>query len=174
MPIKHIQTATLASDAAVINFSGIPQGGTDLIIKFAIRATVNQYQDLRFALNNNAGGVVYTGQDVFGQKLGTTVADMQALNYASNRFFLGRIPGPTATGAVFSMGEIIIYDYARTDTKIILYEMGFSEFTTGDDRFSARLGTGFHGGSIAVNRLDFFVPSQNLAAGSTVSIYERK
>jgi hypothetical protein len=174
MTYKHLQTVTLAANAAVINFSNIPQTGTDLVAKFSVRAVSGAFQEFRLAVNNNAASTVYTTQRVFTSLTGTTSPDAQAAADAATRYLIGRIPGATATANSFAMGQVTIPDYTRTTTKQILVESGYNEtIAAADNTFEANLGLGHHAGVTNVTRLDFFVPGVQLVAGSTVSLYTR-
>ena len=51
-----IETAEVSSNASSVTFSSIPQGYTDLIVKYSSRETTAQvYGDLVMRFNNDAG-----------------------------------------------------------------------------------------------------------------------
>jgi hypothetical protein len=171
MAYLHLQTITLATAAAAIEFTSIPQTGRDLIAKFSLRAASGDFQLLAMTINDNAASTSYTSQRLFTRDTGSTFPDAQAESDSSTSLSVGRIPGSGAASGLFGIGQISINDYTRTNTKAILTECSYNDTVSAIDKFYTGLGGGTHAGETSVTGLEFFVPSVNLVAGSTISLY---
>lgn len=102
--MQHIQTVTLASDAATITLDEIPDGFTDLLILYSLRsnrASSNDYDVI------TANGVNFTVRQLLGNEAGVLTGVADASANSSN----------TATANTFANGSLYLPNYRSSVSK---------------------------------------------------------
>jgi hypothetical protein len=108
MTMTLIETKTLGADAASIEFTSIPQDGTDLLVLYSGRTNRNTNSDaVRIAFNGSTAG--FTARELFGN--GATVASGTDTNAG------GGVTGATSTANTFGNTQIYIPNYTGSTNK---------------------------------------------------------
>ena len=158
--MKLIETKTLGSAAASIEFTSIPQTFTDLVIVTSVRNSgIGVSNNLFFRFNGLDTNRSY--RMLYGT--GT-----QALNTSDTKLELGQIPASGATANTFSNGEVYVSNYSGSQDK----SMSISNVRE-NNLAAARLSisAGLWANTAAITSVLFTVGSDNLVAGSTISLY---
>ena len=105
-----ISTVTVGSGgAATIEFIGIPQTYTDLVIKTSLRsATASVNPGLLIKLNGSATG--FTGRNIYG-------TGSAAASYSDTSGEIGILAGNSATASTFGNADIYIPNYTGSNNK---------------------------------------------------------
>jgi len=161
MSMTLIESKTLATAAASIEFTSIPQTFTDLVIFSSLRsdrASVVEIVKLEF--NNSTTG--YSYQELVGD--GSSPASS---NGSYTRFAL--IPGTSNTANTFSNDLNYIPNYTGSTTKSFSTDsVSENNATTAYANIAANLWTGTSA-ITSFKLINFF--GTNFIAGSTVSLY---
>jgi hypothetical protein len=160
--MKLIESKTLGTAAASIEFTSIPQDGTDLYITCALRSnrTVN-FDAMLFYFNGVTTG--YSSRDLFGTGSGVS-ANTNTDSYS------GPVPSAAATADTFGNTSIYIPNYTGATNK------SWSIDSTAEN--NATLGynvlfAGLWSNTAAITSILFFPFSpNNYLAGSTISLYK--
>ena len=164
--MKLIETKTLTVAAASIEFTSIPQDGTDLILLLSGRCV---------AASTLASGALFINgiaADTSWRRLsgnGSTTSSGSASG--ANDFLIGDIPAANATSNTFSNNIVYIPNYTGSQQKSLSSDsVAENNATTGDTNFIAGLCTK----TAAVTSLTvrIYGGGSNLAAGTTVSLYK--
>ena len=109
--MKLIQTITLASTAAGVSFSSIPQSFTDLLILASVRSlrTGNNLEYLGLIINNTYSG--YSTRALEGN--GSTARSFTEASYRN----IGLTPTASATANTFGNSQIYIPNYTSSVNK---------------------------------------------------------
>jgi hypothetical protein len=114
MTMEIIQHTELASAAASITFSSIPQTYTDLLIVFSARSTVTNTQDVYLQFNGDTSSG-YTMRRLFGT--GSGVASDAISSATATGFRVGRALGTNTTASTFSNCQVYIPNYRSSVAK---------------------------------------------------------
>lgn len=111
-----ISTVTVGSGgASSIDFVGIPQGYTDLILKVSARSTSSS-GDCRIELNGS-GGTAYSGRLLYGD--GSAAASASNSGQALMSWGAGSINRSTTTSNTFANTEVYIPNYTSSNNKSV-------------------------------------------------------
>jgi len=166
MPITHtkIATTTLSSSISTIDFAGITSAFTDLVIVGQVGAT-GSGTGLRFRLNNNTNSI-YRETRIYASHTGSLPGTPLAASasYGPNNFFYLPINTNITTGLNYTF-FININSYANTGAnKSVLWRYNFMES-------ESSMGAGSFATTSAISEVNFFVTSNEFAAGSKITIY---
>jgi hypothetical protein len=165
--MKLIESKTLGTAAASIDFTSIPQTYTDLVIFTSVRtaaAITNERLTLRF---NADSGNNYSNRQLSGN--GSTAAS--SVRTSQNIFSLeAGITGANATANTFASGFIHIPNYTSNLTKLIWSE-SVTE-TNATEAWQAMTGHLWNNtAAVSSFSVSYFNGTANLVAGSMVSLY---
>jgi hypothetical protein len=160
MAMQLIETKTLASSTALIEFTSIPQDGTDLMIRFSGRGAAGGNADGIFVrFNSNTSN--YLSQRLYG--FNSSVASDQNVGQ-----FIVNSSGSTAN--TFSNVYIYIPNYAGSIHKTANFE-GVTETNTSNVFIS--IGALLWQNTSAITSLSIGTESgSNLLTGSIASLYK--
>lgn len=172
--ISLIATTTLGADAASIDFSSIPSTYTHLMAICSVRdaRVAGVTDDFTMRVNNDSG----TNYNIAGVKVQqTTVGGVQfnGITYA----LIGDMPtnntGGGSLASRFASCVVTIPNYTNTSMhKMIQSASGCIDTNANDSNWLSRWMTNIWRSTSAINRLTFLGDlSQNLLAGSTISLY---
>lgn len=154
-----IETKTLASAQAAIEFTSVPQTFTDLVAVVSTRNSAGGSTSIRF--NSTTTG--YSERLLYGT--GSTAAS------ASGSFdrFVWLLSATTAqTSNSFSNGQVYIPDYTGSTAKLVsIVSVNESNATAADLYIDSALWNN----TAAITNVYFFNPDGNLQIGSTISLY---
>ena len=158
-----------AGGAASIDFTSIPQTGTDLVLKYSLRGTYSGVSavGVGFRLNGDSGA------NYSKKNLRATTSLVQSFSTSGGTTTdPGFAPGPTATSNTFSNSEIYIPNYTSTTTKIISADATQENNTTTQYDWFLMLMAGSYSTSSPITSLKLYSTyGDNWAQGSTVSLY---
>jgi hypothetical protein len=157
--VKLIQTQTLATTAASIEFISIPQTFTDLVLLFSLRGNHTTAVDSQFAFNNSTSGF----NTVTLQGTGTARSTFSS----GNRAF--QIPGSDATANTFTSDSLYIPNYAASGSKSFSVDHTRENNTT--SATTIEMTAGHWASSSALTAVRITVNSGSFVAGSTISLY---
>jgi hypothetical protein len=165
MTMSLIETKTLGTAAASIEFTSIPQTFTDLVISLSLRgsnasATINTRVALNPTNSNHSFTFLYGnppgGNGVSGSATGQTYVNC------------GEMTAATGTSNTFSNTTVYIPNYSGSTNKSVSVDAGQENNSTSAFPF---LVAGLYSATTAVSALSFFAASGNLEIGSTISLY---
>ena len=162
-----IASYTVAAARADIDFTGVPNTYTDLLIRASLRHNQNNGgEDTPFIRFNNDSGANY--QDTYGNSRGTGVPSQSADNALSS-FYCGTLPGVSDTSGSFSNIEIYIPNYANTSLNKTLYSESVTEamYTS----VYIRPMGGQWKSTAAINRVTFGIVSAGFSFDVNSSVY---
>jgi hypothetical protein len=160
MTMKLIQTQTLASAAASVDFTSIPQDGTDLLLLVSGRGTdavVSNLTILRIngdALNNSFRRL---------QGSGTAVTSTTGTSSTS-----GMLPAATSTANTFGNQSFYIPNYTGTANKTISIDAVSENNAT--EAYQTLQGSVKVTG--AINEISMSIGVGSYVAGTTMSLYK--
>jgi hypothetical protein len=163
--MKLIQTQTLATAAAQIEFTSLPQDGTDLLLVSSLRS-VSTEDGVFVRFNGTSSG--YSQRTLFGNGS----AALTTLNpYGiTSALFLATIPGTSWTSNTFHSARLYLPNYAgSTNKSTSLDGVGENNATLN----YLDLGGGLWSNTAAITSILIYTNStSNMAVGSTVSLYK--
>ena len=160
MTMTLIETKTLASAAASIEFTEIPQDGTDLVLLVSMRGSLsNFYSEYRIRFNGSTTG--FSARSLYGN--GSTAATG---TFEASAFGVGA----TATANTFSNDQIYIPNYTSSNAKSFSSDFaGENNATSAFAGLYANLWTG----TAAITSIQITeVNAANFVSGSTFSLYK--
>jgi hypothetical protein len=157
--MKLIETKTLGTAAATIEFTSIPQDGTDLLILAAVRTTRSDAGDDVLDMTMNGGGTI-TALRLVGT--GSSVFDDAS---AAVRAYVN---SATTTASTFGNASFYIPNYTASQNKRISVDSVFENNAT-----AARpaIHSSLTANTAAITSLTFDCIG-DLVAGSTISLYK--
>ena len=164
MSMTLIETKTLGTAAASIEFTSIPQDGTDLVLKMSLRyngTPGNPQQPTSISFNGS--GASKTSRYLYGaggSGLGVSV------NYTE---FYDWIPTTTATSNTFSNGELYIPNYSGSTNKSASIDGVIENNGTAG---WLHIGALLWSSTAAITSIQIAGVAYNLVAGSTISLYK--
>ena len=158
--MKLIETKTLTTEAALIEFTAIPQDGTDLVILISDRSS-RPAGGINDSVTVKINGVTSTGRRIYGS--GSSVAADSSHEPID--------PAATSTANTFSNIQIYISNYSSTTQNKSW--LGDSVMENAATLSYLTTITGFYSSNTAVTSLSFN-PNQgpNFVAGTTISLYK--
>ena len=164
MTMTLIETKTLASAAASIEFTSIPQDGTDLLAVVSGRAT--NADPLAFFLEFNGVTSGYAERGLEGN--GSSAAAFSNAG-GGTKIYSGVINWNTSTANTFSSFSFYIPNYAgATNKSVSIDQVTEDNGTTSWQTILA----GLWANTSAITSTRFFVTTGNLAIGTTISLYK--
>lgn len=157
MTLQYLSQTTLASNAASITISAIPQTATDLVIYFSGRNT-NTDDIFQLLPNNNSFNLTYRGL-YNGSTVGASAGFIRGMANSSNSISNG-----------FSAHIITIPNYADNKDKIIYAEGGYAD--SNNSYCYAYFGKISWNNTAAITSL-VFSSFANFLAGTSVTVYTR-
>ncbi len=159
MTMTLVSTVTVGSGgAASIDFTSIPQTGTDLLLQFSLRSSDAAQSVVTFKINgsNPSAGIYLRG---------TGSAAQSTNGYTS----LGAINLSSTTADTFGNGQVYIPNYTSTDNKSYSADTVFENNATAAQQY---LIAGSQTSSVAITSLALSLPGgTNFAQYSTASLY---
>jgi hypothetical protein len=162
--MELIETKTLGAAAASIEFTSIPQDGTDLVLLISVRtarSTLSDFVDLRFNGDNTDAN--YSSRVLFG-------SGSAASSFTENSY-IGDVNGNTSTANTFASISVYIPNYTGSTTKSgsvdSVYE---NNATQAAQAIIARLWN--NTAAITSLEVGFTAAANDLLAGSTISLYK--
>ena len=164
-----IQTYTLGSAAASIDFTSIPATYTDLCLKLSLRtdySAIDTYFNMNF---NNDTGANYKNIGVYQSN--SPVASSNSFT-AQNNLYIYQSNAGTSTSNTFANVEIYIPNYATSSTYKSVSADGANENNTASPttRFNP-LNGGLWSSSAPITSIKFTPPSGNWLTYSSASLY---
>jgi hypothetical protein len=161
--MKLIESKTLGTAAASIEFTSIPQDATDLVAVVSLRADVAS-NEARMRINSD------TGSNYTERRLGGSGSGSGASSTLTTTYFRAFASNPSDyTSNTFSNGQFYIPNYTgSTQKSISLDSVTENNSTEALQNIAAGLWTG----TAAITTLLFFPSSGNFVAGSTISLYK--
>jgi hypothetical protein len=159
MTMTLIETKTLGTAAASIEFTSIPQDGTDLLFLFSLRSTAD-VDFVVLAMNASTANFTQrylagTGSNAFG------LTQTNALTAITNP--------STTTANTFSNASFYIPNYAGSTNKSFSLDVIFeNNATLGRQQIHA----GLWSDTAAITSVSFTVGSSTFVTGSTISLYK--
>jgi hypothetical protein len=160
--MKLIESKTLGTAAASIEFTSIPQTYTDLVIVASVRSLETSLGNASLEIRPNGSTANGSGRWLYGS--GTTTSSITV-----SRVDGGFISNSAATSNTFSSTSIYVPNYTSSTNKSFSAD-GVQEnnATTSYQVITASLWSN----SAAITSLDFrCISTTNLVAGSTISLY---
>lgn len=162
MTYQLIETKTLGTAQASIEFTSIPQDGTDLLAFMSLRSVASAGVDeLQLSFNSSTAS--------FSQRYLRGAGSGGVASFTATRF-LGAIPAATSTSSTFGNQSLYIPNYAGSTNK------SFSLDSVSEDNASVayqEISAGLWSNTSAITSITFnLVSGLNLLAGSTISLYK--
>ena len=160
--MKLIESKTLGTAQASIEFTSIPQDGTDLVVLCSTRGNVDDGStgQIIFIAFNTVGDTNLSGRFLIGVGSGSGISGaLRPFAYQSSSNF---------TANTFSNSQFYISNYAGSTNKSISID-GVSE-NNGTTSYQGIM-AGLWSNSAAINSIQLTTGSQ-FVAGSTVSLYK--
>ena len=159
--MKLIESKTLATAAASIEFTSIPQSFTDLVVVMSLRsARTNAVEGLLIAFNGSTAN--FTHRSLYG-----TLSSAASFSGSVGR--VGVINGDSSTSNTFANQSVYIPNYTGASNK------SFSVDSASEDNSTSawiELVAGLWSQTAAITSIRFTPDlGNNLLAGSTVSLY---
>jgi hypothetical protein len=158
MTMTLIETKTLGTAAASIEFTSIPQDGTDLVVKVSSRIDTTTF----FALISFNGSTAnFTSRRLHGD------GSASSASYTTGRVLW--TSGSTDTSNTFGNADIYIPNYAGATNKSYSCDsVSENNSTTAYQNLMA----GLWSQTAAITSLAITANSGNFVAGSTISLYK--
>ena len=159
MTMQLIETKTLSTATAQIEFTSIPQNGTDLLLVFSAREAT---------MTNIAANVIINGSTAslterFLFSTGT------ATNSLSSSAFNVYINNSATTANTFGNGQVYIRNYTSTTANKPLSTDSLEENNA--SAAYSRIGAGLYASTTAITALGIRAVGGNLAVGTSASLY---
>lgn len=160
MTMKLIETKTLATAAASITFTSIPQDGTDLVLFISGRtATTNAVDAIRLAFNGSSAS--FTARRLYGS--GTTTTSDTTNGHP---FF----DSATNTSNTFGNSTIYITNYTGSTNK--LFSVDGANETNATQSYQG-ISAGLWSNTAAITEIAVSAETAtNLQVGSIISLYK--
>lgn len=159
MTLSLVQSVTVgAGGAASIDFTSIPQTGTDLLVMYSVRVDGSGSNGANIDLTINGSTSGFTGREIegYGSGVGSNTRNSTWGGYANGN----------ATANTFCNGQIYFPNYTSSTAKSHLIDVVTeNNATLAYQYISARQWSG----TAAITSLGFAIPW--FAPGSTISIY---
>ena len=159
MTMTLIQTKTLGAAAASIEFTSIPQTFTDLVALCSLRGT-ESLGTITFEIRPNSVSTDLSSRTLQGD--GSSASSF-------TQTLIGPLaPAGTSTANTFGSTIVYIPNYSgSTNKSFSIDNVTENNATTAGQRITA----GLWSNTSAITSLQFTVTSNNIAIGSTISLY---
>ena len=161
MTMQLIETKTLGTAAASIEFTSIPQDGTDLLILTSLRNTTASTGWADAFIRPNGATTNLSSRVLYGTGSGTgSLTDTQIYHQAVNG---------SATANTFSNSVIYIPNYAGSTAKSISVDTVTEQNAT---NALQAITAGLWNSTAAITSLTIVPTANNFDVGSTISLYK--
>lgn len=164
MTYQLIETKTLSTAAATIEFTSIPQTFTDLLIVISGRSSRTDFPHAGITLSINGSTANQTSRFLRGMA-------GYGVENGSNEGPVFTLPAINATTNTFSNSSLYISNYTSSVVKNLSVEDLIETNTTGNWDWLLRIFAGLWSGTAAITSLSFTGATGNFMAGSTMSLY---
>jgi hypothetical protein len=167
MTMTLIETKTLSSAAASIEFTSIPQDGTDLYLLTSLRDTA--------AIIGSAGArLIFNGNGTGSSRKSLTGNASSATSDSESTIWVryGQHPGANATANTFSNDSVYIPNYSGSTNKSVSADAVGENNASGSDSAYQVLTAGLWANTAPITSLQVQSNSTSFAAGSTFSLYK--
>jgi len=159
--MQLIETKTLGTATASIEFTSIPQDGTDLYLLISGRGS--NVEATQFVIPSFNGSTASFSQISSGGN------GSAAFSYSSPVRFLGEIAGGGSTSNTFGNLSVYIFNYAGSTNKSFSADgVGENNGTTAQQNIT----NGLWSNTAAITSVTVTANTGNLAIGSTISLYK--
>jgi hypothetical protein len=155
--MKLIETKTLGTAAASIEFTSIPQTFTDLVLMTSLRASTA----------TNDAGLIINGSDA-NQSQTQLQGTGSAVSTSAITFDIFLICSSSDTANTFSNSTHYFFNYTGNTTKTFSVDSVSENNAT---QAFQRIITGFNNSTAAITSVSMYPASGNFVVGSTVSLY---
>jgi hypothetical protein len=164
--MKLIETKTLGTAAASIEFTSIPQTFSDLVLLVSGRSTNAAFVNNGIIQFNGSGGTAYSSRRLFGNSGGVTV------EATSNNDSVFQFPqnGANTTANTFSNGVIYIPNYTGSTTKSFSADSVSETNSTTQGQVQTSILAGLWNDTSAITSVRVATDT-NWAANTTISLY---
>jgi hypothetical protein len=164
--MKLIESKTLGTAQAAIEFTSIPQTYTDLVLTISARSAASGARnDIQITINSDTGSN-YSGRRLIG-------VDGVTQSYAASGSPFGSqmvaIVGNGATANTFANGSIYFPNYTSTTNKSFSVDMAAENNSSGD--YILGITAYLYTTSSAITAIKIQPDGHNLVAGTTMSLY---
>ena len=165
MTMTLIETKTLGAAAASIEFTSIPQDGTDLVLLYSGRGvdTGSGRSDIRIQLNSSTTG--YSGRVLRGYDSGT----VNSATSSTSQIDTDRIPNEGATANTFGNTSIYFPNYTGSTNKSMSIDSVAENNSS--SAYYMSITAGLWSNTAAITSIKIF-SNVNIQAGSTISLYK--
>ena len=163
--MKLIESKTLGTAAASIEFTSIPQTFTDLVLLFNFRSNVDQtYTNIALRFNSDTGSN-YSMRMLYGEGSGGGLSASQTTTSMQWVYSTGL----QATSNTFGNAQVYIPNYTGSTSKSVSMDSVSENNAT---QSIQALTAGLWSGTAAITSISMFTQAgPNLLAGSTASLY---
>jgi hypothetical protein len=164
--MQLVSTVTVAAGgAASIEFTSIPQTGTDLLVVLSSRSTAATVYSGEFMRFNSDSGSNYSHRNLWGSGSSATSQSSSTTSFFSQN----TMPGASATANTFSNTEFYIPNYTSSVAKSVsINGVGENNATQSAQAITAALWTG----TAAITSVTILPSSGNtIAQHTTASLY---
>jgi hypothetical protein len=158
--MKLIESKTLGTAAALIEFTSIPQDGTDLLVLVSARSSDGAVDSSGY-LTFNGSSANFSGRNILGT--GSAIE-----NYTISTNFSWYPTGNTATANTFASYQFYIPNYAGSTNKSYSVDGVIENNAT---LAIQSMWAMIRSNTAAITSMAFSTPA-NLVAGSTISLYK--
>ena len=158
---KIASTTVGSAGASSIDFSSIPQGYIDLVLKISVRFSGGALDAINVKFNNST-------LNLSSRRLQGSGSTAASATYASN-VFIGNAPGPSETANTFTNSEMYIPNYTSSN-----YKSTSVDAVTENNATTAytTLDAGLWSNTAAINQITLVPYSgTNFAQYSTATLY---
>lgn len=164
--MKLIESKTLATAAPSIEFTSIPQDGTDLVIVISARTLRSGQTDDGVSVKLNSNTSNYTNRLLYG----SGSAALSGTTYFGQGYFLANATGATATADTFSNCVVYIPNYTAAVNKFITTDAVTENNATAAIQIII---AGLWADTSAITSILFDnYSATNFVAGTTISLYK--
>jgi hypothetical protein len=157
--MKLIESKTLGTAQASIEFTSVPQTFTDLLALISTRNSNGGATAIRF--NSNSSG--YSERLLYGNGSSAASANRSG---SETVWLLSALNSSTAN--TFSNGQVYIPNYTGSTNKSFSMDSVNETNATGADQY---LDAALWSNTAAITNIQFFNPDGNFAIGTTISLY---
>jgi hypothetical protein len=164
--MKLIESKTLATAAASIEFTSIPQDGTDLVVLFTGRNSRTDFPLSEVQLRFNGLSTNQSSRQLRG--LAGVAVESNTMTYA----VVGNIPSSSNTSDTFGSSLIYIPNYAGSSNKSVSVDNVSESNNTSLYAWDLNIAAGLWASTSAITSLSLTCATGNIVAGSIASLYK--
>jgi hypothetical protein len=163
--MRLIESKTLTTAQASVEFTSIPQTFTDLFILVSVRSTRSDFPIDGLVVKPNGSSSNLSWRRLLGTSTATN-----SENGTNDGF--GLIPSAQATSNTFSNGHLYLTNYTATTNKSFSIDFVTESNSSSSFFGSQTISAGLWSNTAPITFIDFTsATGANIASGSTISIY---